>query len=291
MQEIKLCHICNSNDFTSLHKENDYQIYECNKCGVLFTNSIEGIEDEITEDYWSDIEEDSTKNFAKYEQNHKYYVKCVLKIFQTSKKIKLLDIGCGFGFFIHHAKSKGIDVSGIDLSKLSTDYASKIMGLKNIFNHNITSHLQTKRHYDVITAFNVFEHVHRPKIMAERMYKIVKNNGYILIRVPNATFHKIISKIMNNILLRKNNKYSILATHPPSHLFGYSRYNLKILLESVGFKNIRAFPSPLSVRTDGINYHHLVSIASNFLYYASFKMLLIAPTIYVIAKKQDTRLN
>ena len=42
-----------------------------------------------------------------------------------SKKIKLLDLGCGFGFFIHHAKNEGIDASGIDSSKfdLSKKYS------------------------------------------------------------------------------------------------------------------------------------------------------------------------
>lgn len=73
---------------------------------------------------------------------------------------KILDIGCGTGYYIGYYLSKGAtDISGLDITEESiTNLKKKYPHLK-FFNADISQKIPSNRKYDIITAIAVLYHV------------------------------------------------------------------------------------------------------------------------------------
>jgi len=289
------CHVCSSNRIVQYRKENNHQILSCRDCHLLFLESNESgfnkvndnknqdSDSEFQEDYWGEITRQSEENNARYLATHKYFVNRIIGLFPEKTPINLIDLGSGFGFFVSRACRAGIDAAGLDTSKKATIYGQNQLGLKNLFCTSLAEHAAMNKSYKVATAFNFLEHVNVESIID--MYKLVEPSGYVLLRIPNASFHRFFHRVLCAFGLEHKIPHSVLATKPPSHLYGFSRKNLNILLENVGFIEIQICPSPLSDSLNRFNYRNLVSFISRFVYIVSSKKISISPTIYIIAKK------
>jgi SAM-dependent methyltransferase len=66
----------------------------------------------------------------------------------------LLDIGAGSGHFLHAARALGLEVAGLEIDELYRRFAKENFGIELVKDE---TQLQGK--YDLITSFNVIEHV------------------------------------------------------------------------------------------------------------------------------------
>jgi 2-polyprenyl-3-methyl-5-hydroxy-6-metoxy-1,4-benzoquinol methylase len=98
---------------------------------------------------------------------------------------KVLDIGCGVGYFLLEAKSAGHDVFGLDFSE-------EVVRSANL--NGIASTTQTVRElakdrsksFDAVTLFHVLEHVRDPLTFLKDIHALVKPRGKIFISVPDS---------------------------------------------------------------------------------------------------------
>tara|TARA_Y200000002_G_scaffold287444_1_gene241569 strand:+ start:1316 stop:2194 length:879 start_codon:yes stop_codon:yes gene_type:complete len=292
MNKILKCKVCDGIKVTLHSLENGYPIYLCSKCDLLFTvikNASEtwGHEDLVTE---------HLRSLNRYSKTHKFFAKLIFKLKKHSKTISHLDVGCAHGDFIKFCNMMGINSTGIDISHRSVSYAKKVLKLNNVFNEDLDGHLDRKKSYDVVTSFNVLEHVSDPKLFVSKLFKATSDNGYSIVRIPNSSFHKNINYLTNKLSIKALNK-SVLAVTPPIHLSCFSKKNLKILFTNSGYKKITIKPSPLSNAPHAdfknkffhkffnLSIHIFVSFLSWTTYAISFGKIMIAPTIYVVAKK------
>jgi 2-polyprenyl-3-methyl-5-hydroxy-6-metoxy-1,4-benzoquinol methylase len=240
MTEIKNCTICNSINFNQLIETTDYtvsnekfKIVQCKNCGFIFTNSIPN-EEEIIKYYKSDsyISHSDTKkglmNLA-YHQVRKIALQKKLKLINSlSKKGRLLDIGCGTGYFLNTCKKDGWTVEGTepdsDARKIAeTQTRSGIS--KSIFDN---SNYQT---YDIITMWHVLEHVHRLNESMERIRSLLKKDGKLIIAVPNCNSHDA-----------KVYKEYWAAYDVPRHLYHFTAESMNIFLQKHQLRIIRKEP-------------------------------------------------
>lgn len=114
-----------------------------------------------------------------YKQN-KWEYEAALPFIQNGDKI--LDVGCGEGNFLVKARMRGAVASGIELNR----QAAQIARGKNIRIHEelLDSH-QPSDPYDVITSFQVLEHVADPLSFIQSCIKVLRPGGTLLIGVPN----------------------------------------------------------------------------------------------------------
>src|SRR6266850_225454 len=101
---------------------------------------------------------------------------------------RLLDVGCGAGFFLRVAMKLGADVEGVEPSVHGAAEARK-SGIK-VFNGTLEQYVATgiKQPFDVITANHVIEHVPNPVETLTLMKGLLAPRGYIWIAVPNANY-------------------------------------------------------------------------------------------------------
>lgn len=101
-----------------------------------------------------------------------------------SKNESVLDIGCGAGFFISKIKDRGSNVLGLEFNQK----AIKSCLDKNIpvINTSIQEYAKSNsEQFDVITFFQVLEHIDNPMSFIEAALKVVKKGGKLIIGVPN----------------------------------------------------------------------------------------------------------
>lgn len=97
---------------------------------------------------------------------------------------RLLDFGCGFGFFLDSARTAGWDVAGIDPLPGHGAYARGALGL-NVITDTLRPDSFEPRSFDVITALQVFEHLPDPRAELAALRRLLRPGGIIAIEVPN----------------------------------------------------------------------------------------------------------
>jgi SAM-dependent methyltransferase len=102
------------------------------------------------------------------------------------------------------------------------------LGKLDIKNYDLSS-------FDVITSFEVIEHINDPSVEVEKFYKLLRKNGLTYITTPNF-----------NSLLRYHLKAAYNVIGYPEHLSYYTRKTLKILFNNHSFK-------PVKIETTGIS--------------------------------------
>lgn len=119
---------------------------------------------------------------------------------------KVLDIGCGKGAFLEKIKNeKGCNVMGLEYNpsafqKLQTKNIPASM--ENIEQHSVDN-IEV---YDVVTFFQVLEHIASVKNFLGSAVRVLKKNGLMIVGVPN-----------NSPYLLKHDKYNWLNL-PPHHM-------------------------------------------------------------------------
>lgn len=198
------------------------KIVRCMTCGLVFAIP-EGRVKEITQDY-VDMED---PEYLKEEKGRRAQAAIVLKkIAKFKKSGKLLDIGCGPGFFLDEAKRRGWEVQGADLSRWSREYAKEHFNIE-VHQGPLTAARIPHRAFDVIVMNDVIEHIEDPKAVLKEIRRILKNDGVIYISTPD------IQSFLSRLLRAKwwgINKY---------HLFYFSKKTIEKLFEEVGFKPLR----------------------------------------------------
>jgi len=134
----------------------------------------------------------------------------------------LLDYGCGLGFFMDSAYDYGFNVNGVEFNPYALNY------IKQRYSYNVSSpeEFQTlKNKYDVVTLFDVIEHLRNPLQMLDAITARINDNGLLIISTPDS--ESTVSKILGNKLedFRRTRE----------HLYFFSRRNLPSILMRYGY--------------------------------------------------------
>jgi len=231
----EFCPICSSKSRV-IKKSRQYDFQKCDGCGVYYCSPFPRDYLSIYDDY--DFNKNYRLNYYEYLPHiiHSLEKKLILmkRIFPElsfDKQIKLLDVGCGIGFYVHAAKLLGFDSYGIDIDKKSIEIAKGI-GLKVELSDILDLEFRNN-YFDIIKMKQVLEHLPNPSHVLRKIYYLLKKDGVLIIDVPNQD--GIIPRI--KILIKiKPNEYGFVQ--PPRHLFGYTKDSLKNILRIAGFKKI-----------------------------------------------------
>lgn len=124
---------------------------------------------------WTKIDEHLKINEANKIRRFKYLNK------YTSKKEKILEIGCSSGFMLYDLKKKGSVCHGIEPSGFFQKYLKK--NKIKLF-PNLNYLINRKEKYDLIMHFFVLEHIRKPKDFLMSQLKLLKKNGKIVFEIP-----------------------------------------------------------------------------------------------------------
>lgn len=229
---IIYCPICeNRKDNKFWIKKNGYNIYACGNCDTKFihpqpnTNELIKIYDK---DYFNrgqkyKVGESNSKNNS-YNHQHHTLQKRINTIMKIIPNGRILDIGCATGEFLRLARENGYEVCGVEISEFSANYARKYYNL-NIVNSNLLSANLTSSYYDVVTMWDVIEHLPDPRQTICEINRILKPGGLVMFSTGD----------ISSFYAKMLNRFWHLLT-PPQHLFFFSKKSIKKLLSNNGFE-------------------------------------------------------
>lgn len=222
------CIFCGSTNRKFLFSIKNYNLFQCKNCNVVSFSPLPSNFD-INNYYNNYLEKYGNKFLIENKKILRY------KKEQWQKRIKLLnkflkppatllDIGCSTGLFLSTAKELGYDVRGIEISKKETEIARERFGLK-VFTQPLEELGLGKESFDIITMWDILEHVKNPIRLIQESKRILKKNGILAI-----------STINWNALNRKIFKRKWRFLIPIEHLYYYNPLMLKEFLGRNGFK-------------------------------------------------------
>ncbi len=178
--EVEICPICGSSNYKNWLSKHGNKLVICNECTSGFaTRQPKNFNDayNTAEHFLSSIEG--------YDNNREYRIKRFgmerVRLAQKYKRSgRLLDIGCGTGWFLESAKDV-FEVCGFEPTVNLAQFTSNKLGI------HIASQLEDFElaSFDVITAFDVIEHVPNPNLLLQSAYNLLKENGIFMIFTPN----------------------------------------------------------------------------------------------------------
>jgi SAM-dependent methyltransferase len=138
----------------------------------------------------------------------------------------LLDLGCSSGAFLQTLYGGEWELFGIEMSEESANLAQRRTGA-TIFNGDILEAEFASNSFDLITCFDVFEHLYEPHKVIARVAQWLRPGGIFYVLVPNidSAEARVFGTYWHGLEL-------------PRHLFHYSPASLRHLAESVGLKTV-----------------------------------------------------
>jgi SAM-dependent methyltransferase len=98
--------------------------------------------------------------------------------------VRLLDVGCGTGLFLHLAQQRGLRVKGIELSGSAAAYARHNYAL-DVQEGTVESVELAPQSFDIITMWHVLEHLPDPVATLRHLDAALAPGGLLLAGVPN----------------------------------------------------------------------------------------------------------
>ena len=230
------CPLCNSERIQKQIEAQDFsisgelfEIYSCNECGFYFTQNHPDEADIApyyqSEDYIS--HSDTSKGLIntiyhwvrKIMLNRKYRL-----IKRENPNKKLLDIGCGTGYFLDYMQKKNYEVYGVEKEKNAREFAINNFNIPVTSPDNFLSQKQNKQ-YDIITYWHVLEHIQNFNEYLKSTHNKLNKDGILIIALPN---HKSYDA--------KYYKQYWAGYDVPRHLWHFDPDTLKKLIKNHGFK-------------------------------------------------------
>ena len=154
------CDLCGSSERRLITIENDYPISKCSQCGFVYVSRIPIVEDgKVLGEYYSGDENEIDANKKRYAAVTEFLLDEIGKLKRPGK---LLDLGCGYGFFLEKARDAGWEVYGTDLSEIAVEYVRRHHGISNVECAELSNELFPGVKFDAINLTNVLEHVPSP---------------------------------------------------------------------------------------------------------------------------------
>lgn len=219
-----ICAVCGKTSFVEWCHIKEYAIFKCIDCGTGITCPFPG-EDILLETNVKIY--DVNARVRDYTFRRKYFEKRYNRYISRIRLIKntgiLLDIGCNIGLFMRVAQRAGFIVRGIEPNENCAAYG------KDFFHLDIdTRYLEActfpSETFDVITLFDVLEHIPNLHIFLSEVRRVLKRDGLIVIQSPN------IDSLMSCLT-----KARWFWLTPPDHVYHFTPGALRHLLVKYGY--------------------------------------------------------
>lgn len=153
---------------------------------------------------------------------------------------KILDVGYGNGFFLALAKQRGWEIDGIDTSTENQKLSQKKFGLV-LRVGDFETEITDAAFFDAITFWDVIEHLSDPHRVLQKVAKILKPGGLVLVAVPN---DQSFLRCLSEFVFRLSGGFLRAGLHKVyllEHVSYYSRTSLQTLFAMNGFQMTASF--------------------------------------------------
>jgi SAM-dependent methyltransferase len=145
------------------------------------------------------------------EKEAEFFLQNVIQTFGFNPSQKIVDLACGKGRHAIYLNSLGFDVTGVDLSAKSIDFASQFANERLHFEVQDLRCLHFSQPFNValnlFTSFGYFKSMEENKLVMKNIYSILAPNGLLLIDFMN------VECVLQQLIERENKTISGIQFH------------------------------------------------------------------------------
>jgi 2-polyprenyl-3-methyl-5-hydroxy-6-metoxy-1,4-benzoquinol methylase len=199
----------------------------------------EGEMKKIVEEHWAAVS--SIKN-SRHVQMQQLFPNSL------NEESTILDYGCGMGGVSQlFNQTYNCKVDAVDISKNELQKAKIAFGHNEQLNFLLLDEFDfSENKYDLVFSSQVVEHVHNVGNYLSNINKMLKDDGYLLVGLPNIVNFNYLTNLMFYSQKRalKHSEYFLnnydKANH---HINGWDPFHFITLLASCGFQLVRYLPT------------------------------------------------
>jgi 2-polyprenyl-3-methyl-5-hydroxy-6-metoxy-1,4-benzoquinol methylase len=224
------CNLCGSSESYFLHQIPDLWLarnritadfYQCCNCGLIYQFP------QPLPETWPIL---YPENYSVYQPARSSWVQRLGQMKRSQVVLrykssgKLLDIGCGNGEFLLHMRSRGEwELVGIEHNKRIAESLKSEQQL-DIFMDPLEDISFQSSSFEVITMWDVLEHLPDPRSSLQECRRILKPGGVLVLRLPN--YESIDAQLFGKCWA---------GLDSPRHFFVFGKTNIGLLLDETGF--------------------------------------------------------
>jgi len=230
--EHKACNQCGAHDARLLFVKQGYRLVQCTHCALAFIDNPPTTEAlarhySAAAGYHDALRDPLSRAYAEMEAVARQHLKVVSRAAQRGH---LLDVGCSSGLFLDQARAAGFGVTGIEYSDASAEFARNHFGI-DVKAGAVADADFARESFDIVTMFDVIEHVPDPSADLRKIYNLLKPGGLFVVSTPD----------IDGLFPRASYAAAGMIDHwphpePPSHLFQFSKKTLSAMLRKTGFE-------------------------------------------------------
>ena len=245
------CKICRNKTKFFLVKTRDKvkrKINLCKKCNFEFfkkslnTSLLKNKLDESRLNYEGLEKLPKNQEFKNGIEQSKHYIKKYIG--DISKKEKILEIGCSWGYFLYLLKKKNFKTYGVEISKIKSNFVNH--KLKILCKNNLNEYIKNNIKFKKIFLFYVLEYIQNPLNFISELLKILDKKGEIIIITPN------LKDPLKTVWKNQGFENFFYEKHAVNY---FSKKSLERVCEKLKIKNYKIFTEQGYSILNHINWH------------------------------------
>ncbi len=176
------CPMCRSTNSSVFLDFPEIPVVRCGACGFLYSGRVLAGDDLAA--YYQD-------GFGSLRHRQGQRINAMINAMVLSRLVPLgdvstaLDVGTGYGFLLKAlCRRKGLQATGVELSKQEANFAKSVLGL-DVVNASLGDAGLKTASYDLVTSFEVLEHIPQPFQFLSELADYVRPGGYMLVMTDN----------------------------------------------------------------------------------------------------------
>lgn len=232
-----VCNLCGGTATLPLREASLQHLVRCASCGLVRVREMP-THDTMQKTYGKDYYRNANSHVVGYE-NYEADMPNILKTAQRRLRLieryrsvpgRLLDVGCALGFFMEAARQRGWDATGIDVSSYAVTTAKKRLG-SNVHCGQIQEMNFAEASFDVITMWDVIEHMTDPLQQLQECHRVLKDDGLLILCTPD----------IGSRVAKATGERWMGFKLADEHLYYFSSDTAQKMLDKAGFDTLQVF--------------------------------------------------
>lgn len=227
------CNLCGSSDTHPFCPENGRGLVQCQNCGLVYVGTRPDAAELYAlygETYFRN-DDSGVVGYSDYIRDEANIRKTAARRLTLLEKFvkpgTLLDVGCAAGFFLDVARQHGWQVQGLDVSDYAAHYVQQRFGI-DARHGSLTDLNYPALGFDLITLWDVIEHVPDPTAYIQRAASLLRSGGVLALATPD----------VDSLPARLTGKRWVGYKLSEEHVYYFSVKTLRRMLEGAGFEII-----------------------------------------------------
>ena len=281
------CYLCGSTENHIVFTEFSIPIFKCKNCTHVFSSYEQ---EEHYDGYWGNEGTREEYDLNWWDLAHREVYSHFIKEFMTLPEGKILDVGCGLGFFVKTVlkEKSGWEAIGYEMSLNAVKFAKEKNHLQSVHAGMVQESRIQPNTMDIITLWDVIEHIPKPHPLMNYLHSLLKPGGILFIQTPNFPIQLWKARLK---VLKSGMKEGIHYLEARDHINDYTRNTLKKLALDTGFEtpSYHVLPPIVAVSGNSSGYGKIAKILyykiTKAIWEISFKSIFLNNTLFAVMKK------